>query len=135
MVSVRLARPLHYAAEIAARSQRWTLSSLVEVALDAYLREVDVADPLTGKPTKLMRLMEALWDPYESERLVKLAESQRWLLDDEEGRRWKAILEHFKSEGRLTLEQRQELRGDLYETIKKRIADELDQRELPFAKQ
>jgi hypothetical protein len=48
---------------------------------------------------------------------------------------WKAILEHFKSEGRLTLEQRQELRGDLYETIKKRIADELDQRELPFAKQ
>jgi len=131
MVSVRLVPKLRYAAEIAARSQRRTVSSLIEVAVAAYLPTVEVMEPADEedqRPKKLMNLMESLWDPEDSDRFVNLAENARWLLNIEEDLRWKAIRERFSVKGRLTSEQRKELRA-IYEDIRKKVADELDEKE------
>ena len=130
MVAVRLVPKLKYAAEIAARSQRRTVSSLVEVAVAAYLPTLSVAEPTDEgeQPIKLMTLMESLWDPDESDRFVKLAENHRWLLENEEEHRWKAIREHFVAKGPLTDEQRMELRG-IYKDIKKQVSETLREKE------
>jgi hypothetical protein len=131
MVSVRLAPKVRYAAEIAARSQRRTVSSLIEVAVAAYLPRVEVREPADGedeRPMKLMKLMDSLWDPDESDRFVTLAENQRWLLNNEEEHRWKAIREHFDAKGRLTAEQRKELRP-IYDDIKEKVAKALNEKE------
>ena len=132
MVSVRLAPGLRYAAEIAARSQRRTVSSLIEVAVEAYLHTLEVAKPGAEqgeRPVKLMKLMDSLWDPDEADRFVKLAENHRWLLENEEEHRWKAIQEHFGAKGRLTPEQHAALRL-VYDDIKKKVAENLREKEL-----
>ncbi len=132
MVSVRLAPKLRYAAEIAARSQRRTVSSLIEVAVAAYLPTLSVAEPADEedeRPVKLVKLMESLWDPDESDRFVTLAEDHRWLLENEEEHRWKAIREHFGAKGPLTLQQRRELR-QIYADIKKQVAETLRDKEM-----
>jgi len=131
MVSVRLVPKLRYAAEIAARSQRRTVSSLIEVAVAAYLPTLSIAEPAEEedeRPIKLMKLMESLWDPDESDRFVTLAENHRWLLDNEEEHRWKAIREHFGAKGPLTPDQRRELH-QIYDGIKKRVAETLREKE------
>ena len=137
MVAVRLVPKLKYAAEIAARSQRRTVSSLVEVAVAAYLPTLSVAEPTEEgeRPIKLMTLMDSLWDPDESDRFVILAENHRWLLDNEEEHRWKAIREHFGAKGPLTEEERMKLR-DIYNDIKKRVSETLREKEMAkFAKE
>ena len=137
MISVRLALKLRYAADIAARSQRRTLSSLVEVAVAAYLPTVEIVEPADyedERPTKLMKLMETLRDPQESDRFVLLAENGRWLLNNEEELRWKAIQEYFNTRGQLTSEQRNTLRP-IYDGIKEEVAEALYKQEtLKFAK-
>ena len=131
MVAVRLVPKLKYAAEIAARSQRRTVSSLVEVAVANYLPTLSVAVPTEGgeQPIKLMTLMESLWDPDDSDRFVKLAKNQRWLLDNEEELRWKAIRERFGAKGPLTDAQRIALR-DIYKDIKKQVSEALRVKEM-----
>jgi hypothetical protein len=132
MVAVRLVPKLKYAAEIAARSQRRTVSSLVEVAVAAYLPTLSIAEPDEEgqeRPIKLMALMDSLWDPDESDRFVTLAENHRWLLLNEEEHRWKAIREHFGAKGPLTREQRRELRP-LYDGIKKQVSETLREKEM-----
>jgi hypothetical protein len=131
MVSVRLVPKLRYAADIAARSQRRSISSLIEVAVADYLPKVEVMEPADEedeRPMKLMKLMDSLWDPEESDRFVKLAENLRWLLNNEEDHRWKAIREHFNVKGHLTSEQRKELRP-IYEDIKRKVAKAIDEKE------
>lgn len=130
MISVRLVPKLRYAADLAARSQSRTLSSLVEVAVAEYLRTLEVVKPADDedeRPMKLMKLMETLWDPDESDRFVVLAENQRWLLNIEEEHRWKAIREHFDAKGHLTQEQRKLLRP-IYEELKEKVAATLQDR-------
>jgi hypothetical protein len=64
----------------------------VEVAVAEYLRTLVVVKPVDDeaeRPMKLMKLMETLWEPDESDRFVVLAETQRWLLNIEEEHRWK----------------------------------------------
>jgi hypothetical protein len=137
MVSVRLAPKVRYAADIAARSQRRSISSLIEVAVAAYLPGIEVreSDGEDERRMKLMKLMESLWDPEESDRFVKLAEKLRWLLNNEEDHRWKAIREHFNVKDRLTSEQRKELRP-IYEDIKRKVAKAIDDKEgAKFAKE
>jgi hypothetical protein len=124
MVSVRLAPEVRFAADIAARSQRRTVSSLIEVAVADYLPTLVVMDPAAEddeRPLNLMKLVKSLWDPEESDRFVNMAEKHRWLLDLEEQHRWKAIREHFDAKGRLTAEQRKELRP-IYDDIKEKVA-------------
>jgi hypothetical protein len=124
MVSVRLAPRLRYTADIAARSQRRTLSSLVETAVAAYLPTLDFPEPAAqagDRPKKLMKIVETLWDPEESDRFVLLAENQRWLMNFEEEYRWKAILDHFKTtRTTLTMDERKALRP-IYDEIKERV--------------
>jgi hypothetical protein len=124
MVSVRLAPKLRYSAEIAARSQRRTLSSLIEVAVAAYLSRLDVEVPAANAPVPLGKLVDVLWDPDESDRFVILAERARWLLDLEEEHRWKSIRERLGAKERLTPEQIQRLRP-IYKELKTRVADAL----------
>ena len=124
MVSVRLAPKLRHAADIAARSQLRTLSSLIEVAVGAYLANLKVQVPDANEPVQLARLADSLWDPDESDRFVMLAERGRWLLDLEEEHRWKAIREHFGAKGRLTPEQIQHLRP-IYKDLKRKVLDAL----------
>jgi hypothetical protein len=123
---------LRYAAEIAARSQRRTVSSLIEVAVATYLPTLEVKEPageVDGPPMKLMKLMESLWDPVESDRFVTLAENHRWLLNNEEEHRWKAIRNHFEARGPLTPEQRKKLHA-VYDHIKEKVAAELRDKEM-----
>ena len=131
MVSVRLTPKLRFAADIAARFQRRTVSSLLEVGVAHYLTTLDVTEPGYNvgdkRPAKLMELVESLWDPDESDRFVTLAEKQRWLLNNEEDHRWKAIQEHLHAKGHLTQEQRKALRS-IYAEIKDRVAAELDEK-------
>jgi hypothetical protein len=132
MVAVRLVPKLKYAAEIAARSQRRTVSSLIEVAVAAYLPTLTISEPAEEedeRPIKLTKLMESLWYPDESDRFVTLAENHRWLLEYEEEHRWQAIRERFAAKGPLTPAQRMELRGPLYDEIKKQVAETLRDRE------
>lgn len=137
MVSVRLNPKLRYAAEIAARSQHRTVSSLIETAVAAYLPTLSVAEPADEedeRPIKLMKLVESVWDPDPSDRFVTLAENYRWLLDNEEEHRWKAIREHFGAKGPLTPGERRNLRK-IYDDIKKQVAETLREREVAsFAK-
>ena len=137
MVSVRLAPKVRFAADIAARSQRRTISSLIEVAVADYLPTLVVMDPAAeddARPLHLMKLVDSLWDPEESDRFVNLAEKHRWLLLLEEQHRWKAIREHFDAKGRLTPEQRKELRS-IYDGIKEEVAKALHEKErAKFAK-
>lgn len=131
MVSVRLAPQVRFAADIAARSQRRTVSSLIEVAVATYLSTLQVLEPSdegTERPVKMTKLVDSLWDPEESDRFVNLAENQRWLLNNEEEHRWKAIREHFDTTGRLTQEQRKKLRG-IYDAIKEEVAAALREKE------
>src|SRR5271167_2103877 len=105
-VSVRLAPKVRFGADIAARDQRRTVSSLIEVAVAAYLSTLEVTGPAGGKgerPLKMEQLVESLLDPEVPDRFVKMAEKQRWLLNNEEEHRWKAIQEQFKAKGPLTL--------------------------------
>jgi hypothetical protein len=132
MVSVRLAPKVRYAADIAARSQRRTVSSLIEVAVAAYLATLEVTEQAgeeNERPMKLMKLMTSLWDPDESDRFVTLAENHRSLLNIEEEHRWKAIREKFNAKGRLTPGQRKELRS-IYDGIKEKVADALREKEM-----
>jgi hypothetical protein len=131
MISVRLAPKLRFAADLAARSQRRSISSLVEVAVAAYLPTlvvIEPADPEDEREMKLTALVAEVWDPDESDRFVLLAEGYRWLLNNEEEHLWKAIREHFDAKGRLTLEQRKTLRP-IYGALKKKVADALDEKE------
>jgi len=129
IVTIRLDPTLRYAAEIASRTQRRTVSSLVEVAVAAYLETLDIELPGEQKsPLPLMRLVQSLWDPEESDRFVALAERCRWLLTSDEDHRWKAIREHFKAPEHLTADQRKALRP-LYDRIKEKVAGALDEKE------
>ncbi len=118
VTTVRLDLKLRYEAEIASRSQRRTVSSLLEVALAEYLsRQVVItAGHPEGQP--LLELVERIWDPDEPERFVKFAQSCGWLLNTEEDRRWKYIQSVLQIHGAPTRKQTDLLR-EHYETFVK----------------
>ena len=112
IITVRLDPKLRFAAEIASRSQRRTVSSIVEVAVEAYLAQEQVA--LSADPdhrVKLMAAVEEIWDVDEADRFVNLAEKSRWLLNLGEQRLWKVIRDYFRTEAPLTKTQRKVLRA------------------------
>ncbi|MDA9982903.1 hypothetical protein N9H39_09275 [Gammaproteobacteria bacterium] len=94
-VTVRLDPKLRYLAELAARTQRRTLSSYIEWTIDGSLEEVSVVDYSTqGHATKtLQALKERLWAIDEVDRLINLALICPQLMDFEEQHQWKVISE------------------------------------------
>lgn len=93
VVTIRLDPKLRFAAELAARKQRRTLSSFVEWAIEQAVREVKVLnkDDVMGNTWQAMMLV---WDVDEADRLVKLALNFPELLTFDEEKLWKIISEN-----------------------------------------
>jgi hypothetical protein len=93
IITVRLDPKLRFAAELAARKQRRTLSSFVEWAIEEAVRNstVSMIDDTTGT---VWQAMMQVWDVEEADRLVKLAINFPELLTFDEERLWKIISEN-----------------------------------------
>ena len=93
IITVRLDPKLRFAAELAARKQRRTLSSFVEWAIEEAVRNSSVyrIDDTLGT---VWQAMMQVWDVEEADRLVKLAINFPELLSFDEERLWKLISEH-----------------------------------------
>ena len=93
IITVRLDPKLRFAAELAARKQRRTLSSFVEWAIEEAVRSVRVLnkEDISGV---VWQAMMQVWDVEEADRLVKLAINFPELLTFDEERLWKIISEN-----------------------------------------
>ncbi len=94
VVTVRLDPKLRFAAELAARKQRRTLSSFVEWAIEkAVSEEVVRVVGMNGEGYSALEAMTNVWDVEESDRFIKFAEGFPELLNFDEERLWKLIKE------------------------------------------
>ena len=93
VVTVRLDPKLRFAAELAARKQRRTLSSFVEWAIEEAVNNVQVTNS-SNKAGSVNDAMKVAWDVEEADRLAKLALNFPELLTFDEERLWKIISEH-----------------------------------------
>ena len=74
VVTVRLDPKLKFAAELAARKQRRTISSFIEWAVEQAIEKVPVTSGGIEAPEKsVYDILEDVWDVEESDSLVKLA--------------------------------------------------------------
>ena len=89
VVTVRLDPKLKFAAELAARRQRRTLSSFIEWAVEGGVGSVEVTPNVY-----IDTVIERIWDVEEADRLVKLAINFPALLTFDEERLWKMISEN-----------------------------------------
>lgn len=88
-VTVRIEPKLRYLAEIAARTQRRTLSGFIEWAVEDSLKNAWL-----DANTSVANCAETLWDVDEADRFVKLALYAPSLLNYDEQRLWKLIREY-----------------------------------------
>lgn len=88
VVTVRLDPKLRFAAELAARKQRRTLSSFVEWAVEEAIKKV-----FTGDSQTIEMIVSRIWDVEDADRFVKLALDSPELLTFDEERLWKIISE------------------------------------------
>ena len=93
IVTVRLDPKMRYLAELAARTQRRTLSSYIEWAIEESLKQVDLpfADGEKDLSVDTASAAEVLWDVEESDRFYFLARSLPGLLTHEEQVLWKLM--------------------------------------------
>lgn len=76
--------------ELAARSQRRTVSSFIEWAVSEVLRVTHLRDSETRS---ILAVGNDLWDADEADRVMKLAASYPELLSFEEQKAWKSVRE------------------------------------------
>ena len=89
-VTIRLDPKVRYLAELAARTQRRTVSSFIEWVIEQSLERVIIKDA-AGTLSTLSEASETLWDVEESDRFVKLAQTCWPLLTFDEQVLWKRI--------------------------------------------
>lgn len=89
IVTVRFDPKLKFAAELAAKKQRRTISSFVEWAVEEAIANITVADNIS-----INTVMNQIWDVEEADRFVKLALNFPQFLSFEEERLWKVITEY-----------------------------------------
>jgi len=89
VVTVRLDPRLKFAAELAARKQRRTISSFIEWAVEEAVAKIEVNEEMN-----LNKAMNRVWDVEEADRFVKLALNFPELLTYEEEKLWKLITEY-----------------------------------------
>jgi len=89
VVTVRLDPKLKFAAELAARKQRRTLSSFIEWAVEEAVAHIEVSNGVF-----INMVMNQVWDVEEADRFVKLALNFPELLSYEEERLWKVMTEY-----------------------------------------
>ena len=87
-VTVRLDPKLRFAAELAARKHRRTLSSFIEWAVEEGIQQVHLDGPETA-----YHAMDKAWDVDEADRFAKLALNYPNLLTHDEEILWKLICE------------------------------------------
>lgn len=91
MITVRIAPQAKFALDLLARYQRRTLSSVIDWAIDQTLRRESIPSPAGEHAVHDM--VRKVWDPFEPDRLVKLALWDSSLLTFEEQTMWKLIQE------------------------------------------
>ena len=94
VVTIRLTPRLRYLVEIAARSQRRTVSNYIECAIESSLKGVRLAggDGILDGPTMtLAQQADRLWNVHESSRFLYLALLFPWLLVHREQLLWQLI--------------------------------------------
>ncbi|WP_136798037.1 hypothetical protein [Desulfosediminicola ganghwensis] len=92
VVTVRLDPKLRFAAELAARKQRRTLSSFIECAIEQAVENMEL-NQSDNENHYLVDALKDVWDVEEADRLVKLAVHIPELLTFDEERTWKLIKE------------------------------------------
>lgn len=95
-VTVRLDPKLRYLADLASRKQRRTLSSFIEWAVEASLREVKLYHGSNYNDDHDISVDEEssqLWDVDDSERFARLAIKYPELLTHQEQEIWKLLLD------------------------------------------
>lgn len=92
-VTVRLDPEVRYLAELAARSQRRTVSSYIEWAIEQSFGGAVELTNLKGEKVSVDQARGALWDVDEPDRFVRLAKWYPSLLTHDEQRLWKLVLE------------------------------------------
>ncbi len=94
-VSVRLDPKLRFAAELAARKHRRTLSSFIEWAVEEATQRVPLSIPdHQGETDYAYDAIEKVWDVDEADRFAKFALEFPFLLTHEEEVLWKLICEN-----------------------------------------
>jgi len=88
VITVRLDPKLKFAAELASRKHRRTLSSFIEWAIGEALDNV-VLD--SESQVTVRQALKDIWDPDEADRFVMQAAKYPELLNHEEERLWKCI--------------------------------------------
>jgi len=86
-VQVRLDPKLKFAAELASRKHRRTLSSFIEWAVEEAVKRVQLDDRTAYD------VLGHIWDVYEADRFIKLAHQFPLLLTHDEELLWKLIRE------------------------------------------
>jgi len=86
VVTVRLDPKLRFAAELAARRQRRTLSSFIEWAIGEAVNRVEITDS-----ENVNDIVAQVWDVEEADRFIKLALNFPEFLSFDEERLWKII--------------------------------------------
>jgi hypothetical protein len=89
VVTVRFDPKLKFAAELAARKQRRTLSSFIEWAVEEAISRFHINDGKT-----MSEAINHVWDIEEADRFLKLALYYPELLSFEEERLWRIIKEY-----------------------------------------
>ncbi len=135
VVTVRLDPKLKFAAELAARKQRRTISSFIEWAVEEAVSKVEVAEKVN-----MNKVMNKVWDVEEADRFVKLALNFPELLTYEEEKLWKEIRDYPKFwEGTHGAENHSEINENYafwgliqinWETLKKIVAGEANRGDL-----
>ncbi|MGA9725135.1 MAG: hypothetical protein WBQ86_21955 [Candidatus Binatus sp.] len=93
-VTVRLEPRIRYFAELAARTQRRTLSSFIEEAITSAIRLVFLRNDKTNPQIHSLLDEPELWDVFEPDRFAKLALRHPELLTHHEQIVWKLIQEN-----------------------------------------
>lgn len=103
VVTVRLDPKLKFAAELAARKQRRTISSFIEWAVEQAIESVEITTGDMNNPGDTVHdSLGKVWDVEEADRVAKLAIYYPHLLSYEEEQIWKIISEtgHFWKHGK-----------------------------------
>ena len=105
VVTVRLDPKLKFAAELAARKQRRTISSFIEWAVEQAIEQIVISKYDNHPDTTVSNVLDQVWDVEEADRVVKLATHYPQLLSYDEERLWKIICEcgHFWRGGKKVL--------------------------------
>jgi hypothetical protein len=91
-VTIRLDPKMNYLAELAARSQRRTKSSLIEAALTDAMNQIRVdVRPHANNPTTIAQIADQVWHVDEIERLRRLVHFAPHLMSYEEQKIWAVI--------------------------------------------